>query len=140
MNTSTDQKSRPGTAINLSHGGGPLPVLGDPGHAAMVAFMEQLPDRVHPPETILDENILVLGSGFSFHNMRRFVWDPPYPDDPDNDAFQDWLVETCAGDLDAATRRDRLVRWEQGPAARPGVFKGSSGKGPVAGRTLLPGR
>ena len=29
-----------GTAIYLSHGGGPLPLLGDPGHRAMVDFMK----------------------------------------------------------------------------------------------------
>ena len=28
--------------VYLSHGGGPLPILGDPGHKAMVDFMRQL--------------------------------------------------------------------------------------------------
>jgi hypothetical protein len=29
--------------IYFSHGGGPLPILGDPGHKAMVDFMTRLP-------------------------------------------------------------------------------------------------
>ena len=39
--------------IYLSHGGGPLPILGDPGHAAMVAFMKELPSHLRRPEVIL---------------------------------------------------------------------------------------
>ncbi len=29
--------------VYFSHGGGPLPILGDPGHKAMVEFMQALP-------------------------------------------------------------------------------------------------
>ena len=39
--------------VYLSHGGGPLPILGDPGHKAMVDFMLQLPSRLKRPEAIL---------------------------------------------------------------------------------------
>ena len=39
--------------LYLSHGGGPLPILGDPGHAAMVRFMQDLPGHLTRPEAIL---------------------------------------------------------------------------------------
>ena len=32
--------------VYLSHGGGPLPILGDAGHKTMVDFMRQLPSRL----------------------------------------------------------------------------------------------
>ena len=32
--------------VYLSHGGGPLPILGDPSHKAMVDFMLQLPSQL----------------------------------------------------------------------------------------------
>ncbi len=39
--------------VYFSHGGGPLPILGDASHKAMVAFMEQLPARLKKPEAIV---------------------------------------------------------------------------------------
>lgn len=214
--------------VYLSHGGGPLPILGDPGHQAMVDFMQQLPARLNRPEMILvisahweepavtllgaqhppmfydyygfppeayeitypapghpfwarriaaflesqniparlndergydhgvfiplklmypkadipitqlsllngldakahlalgrglrplmDERILVVGSGSSFHNIRAFFGQGP---DPANDAFQDWLIETCtASSLTQEERQQRLVYWEKAPSAR----------------------
>jgi aromatic ring-opening dioxygenase catalytic subunit (LigB family) len=38
--------------------------------------------------------------------------------DPANDAFQDWLVETCARPLPQAEREQKLIEWEQAPSAR----------------------
>jgi 4,5-DOPA dioxygenase extradiol len=216
--------------VYFSHGGGPLPLLGDPGHRAMVDFMRQLPAQLRKPDAILvisahweesaatllgakkppmfydyygfpaeaykvtypapgspdlahriadllhrdnlssaidpqrgfdhglfiplmlmypqadipalqlsllrglkpaahialgkalrelmHENILVVGSGFSFHNMRAFTWDGMGAPDPANDAFQDWLIETCAGPLPQAEREQRLIEWEKAPSAR----------------------
>jgi aromatic ring-opening dioxygenase catalytic subunit (LigB family) len=216
--------------IYLSHGGGPLPILGDPGHRAMVAFMKALPSQLRRPEAILvisahweenaatllgaphppilydhygfppeayeitypapgnpalaervagllesagipahidtqrgfdhgsfipaslmypaadipmlqlsllrgldpaahialgqalrglmGESILVIGSGFSYHNLSRFVWGGPDLPDPANDAFQDWLIETCTGPLTEVERDGRLVAWERAPHAR----------------------
>lgn len=214
--------------IYISHGGGPLPILGDPGHQAMVDFMTALPNRLSRPEAILvvsahweeesatltgaanppmlydyygfppaayeitypapghpalaeriaalltesgiparldpqrgfdhgtfiplklmypqadipviqlsllrglapeahltlgralrpllDENILVVGSGASFHNFRAFFGQGM---DPQNDAFQDWLVETCTSPaLTQAEREVRLREWERAPHAR----------------------
>jgi 4,5-DOPA dioxygenase extradiol len=216
--------------VYLSHGGGPLPLLGDPGHDAMVAFMRQLGSRLRKPDAVLvvsahweepvatvqggatpplyydyygfpeetyhisypapgdpalagrvtgaldrhgiaagvdgergfdhgafiplllmypeadvpalqlsllrgldpqshlalgaalgdlrDENILVLGSGFSFHNMMAFDWRATGAPDPLNDAFQDWLIETCASELPPEERQRRLLDWEAAPNAR----------------------
>ena len=214
----------------LSHGGGPLPILGDAGHAAMVEFMQQLPSQINKPDAILvisahweestatlmgaqnpamfydyygfpeqaykitypapgspelaekiagllkknnipahvdlqrgfdhglfiplklmypqadipslqlsllrglnpaahlalgralrelmNENILVIGSGFSFHNMGAFSWGGRNDPDPANDAFQDWLKEVCTGPLTQSEREKRLVEWEKAPSAR----------------------
>lgn len=64
-------------------------------------------------------NVLVIGSGFSFHNLRAFFASRPGTPDPDNDAFQDWLVTTCtAPDLDEDERTRRLVDWKSAPHAR----------------------
>jgi len=39
--------------VYFSHGGGPLPILGDPGHKAMVEFMKKLPSQLRRPDSIL---------------------------------------------------------------------------------------
>jgi hypothetical protein len=39
--------------IYFSHGGGPLPILGDASHKAMVEFMRELPSRLKKPDAIL---------------------------------------------------------------------------------------
>ncbi len=219
-----------GRIVYFSHGGGPLPILGDPGHKAMVDFMVNLPKRLPRPEAILvisahweeekatligaqaprmfydyygfpeqaykikypapgspelagriaeilnqnnipvkidmergfdhglfiplklmypqadipslqlsllrglnserhialgkalhelmQENILIIGSGFSFHNMQAFLWGGIERPDPANDAFQNWLIETCTGEEPASWREERLVEWEKAPSAR----------------------
>jgi 4,5-DOPA dioxygenase extradiol len=216
--------------VYFSHGGGPLPILGDPGHRAMVDFMTRLPGRLHQPDLILvisahweestatltgapnpelfydyygfpkeayeitypapgspdyarkisglldvngitsqidpargydhglfiplkmmypqadipclqlsllrglnsgahialgkalrdliKENILVIGSGFSFHNMQAFSWQGTGAPDPANDAFQNWLIEVCTGSFSQAEREQRLVEWAKAPSAR----------------------
>jgi aromatic ring-opening dioxygenase catalytic subunit (LigB family) len=226
-NASANHKTQ---IVYFSHGGGPLPILNDPGHQAMIDFMRRLPDRLTRPDLILvvsahweepeatlqgapnpemfydyygfpeaayeikypapgspqtaqhvaqllvksgiparvdekrgfdhglfiplkmmypqadipclqlslisgldaaahialgqalrelnNENILVIGSGFSYHNMRGFAWGPGRKVDTANDAFQDWLIETCTGSLTQPEREQRLVNWEQAPNAR----------------------
>ncbi|MBT3323343.1 MAG: dioxygenase [Anaerolineae bacterium] len=216
--------------VYLSHGGGPLPFLGDTGHQAMVAFMTQLPAQLRKPDVILvisahweesratllgaktpslyydyygfpekayeitypvsgdpllaekisalleeknipsrvdtergfdhgtfiplklmypdadipvvqlslirgldatahialgnalnelmKENILVIGSGFSFHNQKAFFGSELSAPDPANDAFQNWLIETCTNSLSQTEREKHLIRWEEAPAAR----------------------
>ena len=216
--------------VYLSHGGGPLPILGDPGHQAMVDFMTWLPSQLRKPEAILvisahweenvatllgannpplyydyygfpqkayeiayaasglpilakrvvalfeknnipnridmergfdhgtfiplklmypeadipviqlsllrgldaaahialgnaldelmEENILIVGSGFSFHNQNAFFGRKPDAPDPANDAFQNWLIETCTDSFSQQKREARLIAWEKAPAAR----------------------
>jgi aromatic ring-opening dioxygenase catalytic subunit (LigB family) len=74
---------------------------------------------------LLKENVLLIGSGFSFHNLNAFFgrnWAAPGVEsgapDPANDAFQNWLIETCAGPLPQSEREQRLIEWEQAPSAR----------------------
>jgi len=216
--------------VYLSHGGGPLPILGDPGHQAMVDFMTWLPSQLRKPDAILvisahweenvatllgannpplyydyygfpqkayeitypasghpvfakrvaalfeknniasridiergfdhgtfiplklmypeadipviqlsllrgldaaahialgnaldelmEENILIVGSGFSFHNQNAFFGRKPDAPDPANDAFQNWLIETCTDSFSQQKREARLIAWEKAPAAR----------------------
>ncbi|MAQ99344.1 MAG: dioxygenase [Oceanospirillaceae bacterium] len=65
------------------------------------------------------DNLLIIGSGFSFHNMRAFFT----PETPEirqmNQAFAEWLNQTC-GDtaLPESERAQRLIEWEKAPAAR----------------------
>ncbi len=226
----SEGKSKQAQIIYFSHGGGPLPILGDRGHREMVDFMTKLPGRLRRPEAILvisahweetaatllgaerpemfydyygfpaeayeitypapgnpalaaqvsgmlqkgglstrldprrgfdhglfiplklmypeadipaiqlsllrglnpavhlalgralrdlmDQNILVIGSGFSFHNLGAFFGGGQGGPDPANEAFQNWLIETCTGSIEQAEREKRLVEWEKAPAAR----------------------
>lgn len=216
--------------IYFSHGGGPLPILGDPGHKAMIEFLVALPYQLRKPDLILvisahweereatllgeknppmffdyygfpdeayqinypapgspddaerianllrtnkipsridaqrgfdhgvyiplmmmypqadipclqlsllrgldpaahvtmgnilnnlkSENILVIGSGFSFHNMQAFSWGGNYEEDSANDAFQDWLIDVCTGEHSQLQREQKLIGWEKAPSAR----------------------
>jgi len=225
-----NQPRKKAQIVYFSHGGGPLPILGDPGHRAMVEFMTRLPERLVRPAAILvvsahweenvatllgaaappmfydyygfpdeayqitypalgnpeladrivdllgknnlpvrldrergfdhglfiplklmypqadipslqlsllrglnptahlglgralrelaQEDLLVIGSGFSFHNLRAFSWQENGEPDPENDRFQDWLIETCAGPLPRSEREQRLIDWAQAPSAR----------------------
>ncbi|WP_116364288.1 DODA-type extradiol aromatic ring-opening family dioxygenase [Parahaliea mediterranea] len=66
-----------------------------------------------------DGRLLVIGSGFTFHNMRSM----PDGSDPAREeriaAFSDWLQDTCCNPgLDAAERERRLAHWQQAPHAR----------------------
>jgi aromatic ring-opening dioxygenase catalytic subunit (LigB family) len=68
---------------------------------------------------LLKENILVIGSGFSFHNLRAFFGGAMGAPDPANDLFQNWLIEVCTGPLPESRREQRLIEWEQAaPSAR----------------------
>jgi 4,5-DOPA dioxygenase extradiol len=63
-----------------------------------------------------ERNVLVLGSGFSFHNLRAFF--TPGPGDPKNELFQQWLVDTSTKDLSQGEREKALIDWERAPHAR----------------------
>jgi aromatic ring-opening dioxygenase catalytic subunit (LigB family) len=226
----SDNPQRKAQIVYFSHGGGPLPMLGDKGHRAMVEFMRQLSSRLKRPEAILvvsahweervatllgaqkpvmlydyngfpdeayeivypapgnpqlaerivrllhenniqgrvdtqrgfdhgvfiplklmypeadipalqlsllsgldpvahislgqglrellPENILVIGSGFSFHNMSAFSRHDTIFSDLENDRFQDWLINVCTSSLSQAEREQLLIDWLKAPAAR----------------------
>lgn len=220
-----------GSIVYLSHGGGPLPLLGDESHKEMVAFLEQLPAHLGQPSAIIvisahweedkptitsgthpellydyygfpkeayeiaypapgepqlaqnvfdllgehdieavfdeqrgfdhgvfvplkimyprptipcvqislvrglqplehirlgkalaglrEESVLVIGSGFSFHNLNAFFAPSTPETQAMNAAFEQWLIDTCSNpQIPESEREDRLIHWESAPAAR----------------------
>lgn len=79
-------------------------------HIAMGAALAPLAER----------DVLVLGSGFTFHNMNAFgPGHSPLETDPENLAFEAWLRETCTStEFDEAERSRRLINWSNAPGAR----------------------
>ena len=67
---------------------------------------------------LMPENILVVGSGFSFHNLGAFSWQGMNTPDPANDAFQNWLIEVCTGPISQSEREQCLIEWQKAPSAR----------------------
>ena len=65
------------------------------------------------------ENLLVLGSGLSFHNMQALMQKNDDSIDPRNQAFEDWLVSICTDSAMNENERERaLIGWEAAPEAR----------------------
>jgi len=61
-----------------------------------------------------DENVAIIGSGLSFHNLSALS--DPAASAP-SEAFDDWLTETlCTGPVSA--REDQLAQWDAAPFAR----------------------
>ncbi|MCB9594919.1 MAG: dioxygenase [Sandaracinaceae bacterium] len=58
-----------------------------------------------------DEGVLIVGSGMSYHNMRRFMTSAALED---SRTFDAWLTETAS----APDRAARLERWADAPAGR----------------------
>jgi len=63
------------------------------------------------------QNVLLIGSGFSFHNMRAFFEKDNAEGDRLNQEFEDWLSETVK-ECSNEDRWQRLLNWEQAPGAR----------------------
>jgi aromatic ring-opening dioxygenase catalytic subunit (LigB family) len=68
--------------------------------------------------SLSEQGVLVVGSGFSFHNLRAF-FEPNTPETQQlNRSFDDWLSETCCStDHSEEERERRLVRWSDAPGA-----------------------
>ncbi len=65
------------------------------------------------------QDVLIIGSGFSFHNLRAFFTLEGDVQDPRNDAFQQWLVDLCTTkDTTQEEREKGLIAWESAPNAR----------------------
>lgn len=62
---------------------------------------------------------LVIGSGFSFHNMQAFFTPSTPESQTKNESFELWLRETCTDTtLTETERKDRLTNWTSAPSAR----------------------
>lgn len=86
--------------------------------AVMLSLRQDLDPAAHIAtgaalEPLRDENILIVGSGSSYHNLGRFF------DGNEQVAatFDDWLVEAVTAP-DAKTRNAKLIAWEKAPNAR----------------------
>ena len=65
------------------------------------------------------ENLLVIGSGFSFHNLKAFFTPETSESKAMNVSFEDWLLATCANpSISEVERAKRLIQWEKAPGAR----------------------
>lgn len=84
-----------------------------------VSLVNNLSPRVHIDigrslQNLEYENLMLIGSGFSFHNLRAFF--SPETDDTraHNESFEQWLIDTCSdSSLNEAEREKQLVEWEQ---------------------------
>jgi aromatic ring-opening dioxygenase catalytic subunit (LigB family) len=65
------------------------------------------------------DDLLVIGSGFSFHNMKAFFTPETSDSKMMNESFEQWLIDTCSNpDIDETERTQKLKNWEQAPSAR----------------------
>lgn len=68
---------------------------------------------------IEQSDLLVIGSGFSFHNMQAFFSTNTPEIQKANATFQRWLTETCSSvSLSESEREQRLIQWASAPQAR----------------------
>lgn len=64
-------------------------------------------------------NILIIGSGFSFHNMNAFFNKGIADAEEKNLAFQEWLTSVCSSStLNEEQRMNKLIEWTSAPSAR----------------------
>ncbi|MDF2179089.1 class III extradiol ring-cleavage dioxygenase [Aliiglaciecola sp. CAU 1673] len=67
----------------------------------------------------LDETTLILGSGFTFHNLPAFFNPADKQALAQNMAFEEWLQQVCLdSNLSEEQRRQKLVQWQSAPYAR----------------------
>ncbi|MDC0612438.1 dioxygenase [Vibrio sp.] len=65
------------------------------------------------------DNLLVIGSGFSFHNMRAFFSPETQEMKEANHGFESWLIDTCTNKtLNEDERTQRFAEWVKAPGAR----------------------
>lgn len=65
------------------------------------------------------ENLLILGSGYSFHNLSVMMGKADQASQDKNQQFESWLADTCSNpELTETERETRLANWEQAPHAR----------------------
>ena len=65
------------------------------------------------------EDLLVIGSGFSFHNMKAFFALESAESKAMNESFESWLIDTCSNpNISEEERKNRFYEWERAPGAR----------------------
>lgn len=65
-----------------------------------------------------EDNLLVIGSGFSFHNMKAFFAPETEQAKAMNESFENWLLSTCSDTaIDEKARERRLAAWKEAPGA-----------------------
>jgi aromatic ring-opening dioxygenase catalytic subunit (LigB family) len=64
--------------------------------------------------TLRSEEVLIIGSGLTYHNMRGFGSGDAKRV---SEQFEAWLNETIS-DHDPLARNERLLNWQRAPAAR----------------------
>ena len=63
-------------------------------------------------QDLLTDNLLCIGSGFTFHNMKAFFT-------ANITEIEKWLQYTCSNQsLSEEEREQQLINWENAPAAR----------------------
>lgn len=66
-----------------------------------------------------EDGLLILGSGFSFHNLQVLMSERDTAIDGRNQAFETWLAHTCCdAELEESERSRRLAEWTRAPHAR----------------------
>ena len=70
--------------------------------------------------SITHDDVLILGSGFTFHNLNAFG--PTHPvtgGDPENEAFEAWLGDAMTNAaVPESVRTRQLIDWSSAPGAR----------------------
>ncbi|MCW9029532.1 MAG: dioxygenase [Kangiella sp.] len=67
---------------------------------------------------LLSDNVLIIGSGFSFHNLKAFFGASDQQSRLLNESFDEWLTETCmSASLHEFERAERLMEWQNAPGA-----------------------
>lgn len=70
-------------------------------------------------QDLASQDVLVIGSGFSFHNLKAFFAPNNAESIQLNEAFENWLQEVCTGiDIPEDKRRAMLINWAGAPGAR----------------------
>jgi 4,5-DOPA dioxygenase extradiol len=70
-------------------------------------------------QDLADPSMLLIGSGFSFHNMKAFFTPNTEDSRNANKSFEHWLLDTCSNEsISEEERTENLVNWEDAPFAR----------------------
>ena len=110
--------------LYISHGGGPLPLLGDESHEELVANLKHATTIMEKPSAIIvisahwEEKKPTITNG----KNPRLIYDYygfPKESQSMNESFEQWLIHTCSDrHISEKEREHRLVDWENAPAAR----------------------